>query len=83
MQAEAETKKRQIARARNQQFLRLRERDFSKTHLISGHELSGSGEIDRDHVRDFRVAADGLAISKEQNRIATRRDLNGAGRDRF
>ena len=39
------------------QFLRTRQRYWLKPHVIHRLQLSGSGKIDRNHVRDFRVAA--------------------------
>ncbi len=61
----------------------LRERDFAKADAIASAQLRGDGKIDRDHVRDFRITANGLAISKQNNRFASGRHLNRSWCNRF
>src|SRR6266513_831012 len=73
----------QISLAFEQERMRGSYRNFVKTNLIAGTQLSGDRKIDRDHMRDLWITADGLAITQKQNRLAARRDLNRAGRHCF
>src|SRR5690242_17321379 len=59
------------------------EKHFTKAHPIGGSELRGDCQINRDHVREFRVRADGLAIIEQQNWFSIRRDLDRARSNRF
>ena len=52
-----------------QQFLRLGQRDFMKMDLIAGPKLRCDRQIHCDHVGDSRIAANGLAITEQQNRL--------------
>ena len=54
-----------------------------KTNLIARPKLRGNRQIDRDHVRDFRITADGLAITEQENRLSIWGNLQRPGRDRF
>src|ERR1700731_364201 len=73
----------QVSLAFEEQRVRITNRNFAKTNSIAGTQLGGDRKIDGDHVRDFRIAADGLAIIEKQNRFAVRWDLDCAGRHRF
>src|SRR5436853_2559742 len=73
----------QVSLAFEQERMRISYRDFAETNSIAGTQLSCDRKIDRNHVRDFWVAADGLAIIEKQNRFAARRDLDCAGRNRL
>lgn len=73
----------EISLALGQQLMRVRKGDFAKTHLIAGAKLRRDWKIDRDHVRDFWITPDRLAISEQENRLPARRNLNGPRRNRF
>jgi len=55
----------EITLAIDQKLMRFGKRDFAKPHAIIGAQLGRDGKIDRYHVRDFRIAANGLAISEQ------------------
>jgi hypothetical protein len=63
MQAQSDTKTCQLIFAFEQEPVRLGQRNLRKANVIAGAQLRRDGKIDSDHVRDFRVAADRLAIS--------------------
>ena len=73
----------EVAFALKPQTMRIRERHFAKVDLVVGAQLRRDRQIDRDHVRDFWIAADRLAISEKQNRFSARRHLHCSGRDCF
>src|SRR5439155_9037028 len=73
----------EIALPLGKKLMRLRERDFAKADAIAGAKLGRDWKIDRDHVRDFRITANGLAISKQNNWFAARRHLNRSWHNRF
>src|SRR5947207_6533143 len=66
-----------------QKCLRGAERDVLKANLLAGPKLGGDGQVHRDRVRDLWITANGLAITEQENRLAVRRNLDRAGRDRF
>src|ERR1700724_449359 len=72
-----------VSLAFEEQRVRITNRNFAKTNSIAGKQLSGDRKIDGDHVRDFWITADGLAIIEKQNWFSARRDLDCAGRHRF
>ena len=49
----------------SQEPMRIGQRNFGKTNMITGTKLCRDAKIDRDHVRYFRITADGLAISQK------------------
>jgi hypothetical protein len=49
----------------DQEPVRIGERDFGKTDAITSTKLCCNAKISSDHVRYFRIAADGLAISQK------------------
>src|SRR5215831_16312303 len=63
--------------------MRILQRDFGKTHVITSPKLRCDAKIDYDHVSYFWIPADGLAISQKQNRFAAWWNLDCAGRNRF
>ena len=65
MQADSDPKKFQPTLALQQQPVGIGERDFGKADLIASAKLCSDTQIDRDHVRYFRVTTDGLAISQK------------------
>src|SRR6266404_5868679 len=50
-----------------QKPMRIYNRHFGKTNAITGPKLSRNAKIDSDHVPDFGITTDGLAIAKKQN----------------
>src|SRR5438094_4316650 len=73
----------QVSLAREQERMRIANRNFAKTNSIARTQLSSDGEIDRDHVRDLWITANRLAIIQKHDRFAARRDLDRAGCHRF
>src|SRR5438105_11483240 len=63
--------------------MRICKGTLAKANLIASAQLSCHRKIDRDHVRDFRITANGLAISEQQDRFAAWRDLDRARSNRF
>ncbi len=60
---------REILFAFAQELLRLGQRDFVETNEIAGPKLRGNRQVHRDHVSDFRITTDGLAITEQENRL--------------
>jgi hypothetical protein len=54
----------EIALPLGKKLMRLRERNFAKADAIAAAKLGRDWKIDRDHVRDFGITANGLAISQ-------------------
>ena len=73
----------QISLAFEQQRVRISYRNFGKANSIARAQLRSDWKIDRDHVGDFWITADRLAIIEKQNRLAARRNLDRAWRHRF
>src|SRR6266571_108281 len=71
----------QISLAFEQQRVRISYRNFGKANSIARTQLRSDRKIDRDHVGDFWITANGLAIIEKQNRFTTRRDLDRARSD--
>jgi hypothetical protein len=65
------------------QEMRVGERYFPKSNPISRSKLRRYWQIYGDHVSDFWITADGLAIPHKQNWIAVGRYLDGSRRDRL
>jgi hypothetical protein len=65
MQTESDAKELQLSLALEQKLVRFSQRDFGKTDVVAGAKLRCNSEINGDHVRYFRVTADGLAISQK------------------
>ena len=63
--------------------MRVGERDLAKADLVAGAQLGRDRKIDRDHVRNCWITADGVAISEQQNGLASRRNLNPSRHDCF
>src|SRR2546423_14098481 len=82
MQTDARAKNAKVFFSLAQQCLRVAERDFLKANLLAGPKLGGDGQVHRDHVRDFWITANGLAITEQKNRLAVRWNLDRARRDR-
>ena len=59
-----------------QERMRITNRNLGEANPIAGALLCGDWKIDRDHVPDFWITADGLAIIQKQNRFAARRNLD-------
>jgi hypothetical protein len=65
VQTESDTKALEFTLALKQKPVRLGQRDFGKTNDVASAKLYRDAKIDGDHVRDFRVTADWLAISQK------------------
>ena len=65
MQTESDTKALEFTLSLKQKPVRLGQRDFGKTNDVASTKLCGDAKIDGDHVRDFRITTDGLAISQK------------------
>src|SRR5436309_3392563 len=63
--------------------MRLGDRDFGETQVIAGAELCGYREVDGNHLCNFRITANCLAISQKQNRHSARWNLDRARGDCF
>src|SRR3954471_18234814 len=63
--------------------VRIRERNFLEADRVAGRKLRRQGQSDGDHVRDLRIAADGLAIAEQKNRSPIWRDLDRPRDDGF
>src|SRR3954471_24908414 len=63
--------------------VRIHEGYFLEADGVARRKLRRQGQIHSDHMRDLRIAADGLAIAEQKNRSAIWRDLDRAGDDRF
>ena len=73
----------EITLAFRQDSMRVGERHFVEANPVTCAQLRRDSKIDSDHVGDFRVTANGLAIIEQENRLTTRRYLHGSRRDRF
>src|SRR5438132_1648266 len=83
MRLQSSAKLFEVSLAFEQKRVRVAKRNFGETNSIARAQLRRDRKIDRNHVRDFWITANGLAIIEKQNRFAARRDLHGARRDRF
>ena len=54
-----------------------------ESNAVAGSELAESIEVRADDVGDFGIAANGLPVDAEHDRLAVVRDLYGARRDRL
>src|SRR5205807_9272086 len=77
------TKKRDVALAFPQKIARFFQLDQFKPEFVERLQLCRVAEIDRDHVRDFRITPDRLALTKKHGRGAATRKLDRSGRDCF
>src|SRR5579862_8177357 len=68
---------------RLQQMDRLGNGDFDESHLFARSQLTHAVEVCRDYIRDLWIAAGGLLIDKENNRLLVLRDLNCPERNSF
>ncbi len=73
----------EVLLAINQKLVRICKRNFAKANLIASAQLSRNWKIDRNHVRDFRITANGLAISEQEDRFPIWRNLDRAGSNCF
>ena len=83
MQAQPDPEPGEIFFAFAQEPLRFHQGNLTKAHLMARAQLRRDRKIGCDHVRDFRITANGLAIAEQQNWLAVRRNLKRAWRDRF
>jgi hypothetical protein len=83
LETETDSKTLELAPAFQQKLVRIRHRDFGKSDAIAGAKLRCNAEIDRDHVRYFRITTDGLAIAQEQNRLTAWWNLDCTWGDSF
>jgi hypothetical protein len=49
----------------HQKPVRIGQRNFGKTDVIAGAKLCRKAKINSDHMRYFRITANGLAISQK------------------
>src|SRR6185503_1806635 len=81
MQAQAEAEAGEVFLAFAQTPLRFVQRDLLETDGSARPKLRRHGKVYRDHVRDFRITTDGLAIPEQQNWFSVRGNLNCSRRD--
>src|SRR5690606_29476680 len=55
----------------------------SEAHAVAGPELRQQRPVGADGMADARIAAMGLRIGQQYDRLAVGRQLHAAGRDRF
>jgi hypothetical protein len=79
LKAETDAEALEFAFAFQQEVMCIGQRNFGKANAIARSKLRRDTKIHRNHVRYFRVTADRLAISQEQNRLSARRNLDCAG----
>ena len=78
VQAQADTEANKILFALLQEFLGVRQQDLVEADGFAGPELGGNGQVYGDHVRDFWITADGLAIPEQKNRFPIWWHLDGS-----
>src|ERR1700719_1317183 len=83
MQFNSAAKLLQVALTLDKPPVCFRQRDFAKTDAVTGAQLRRDGKINRDHVCNFWITPNRLAISKQENGLTARRHLNRSGRDSF
>ena len=62
---------------------RYKEKIAATTDVYQQDKLRRDRQVHRDHVGDFRITTDGLAITEQENRCSVWRNLHRAGRDSF
>src|SRR5439155_14874961 len=72
-----------VSLALAQKSARFFQLDQFEPDFIKRLQLCRVAEIDRNHMRDFRITPDSLAITKKHDRRAARRKLNRSGRHCF
>ena len=70
-----------MALALEVQRLRFGQCRFAKPYVSAGPRLRKHRQIDRNHLRDTRIAADGLTVRHQHDRITARRNLHGTDGD--